>query len=149
VRSNAWLSLPDMDKSDIVAPDRVSTISLGFRSFTGTSALMPHVAGVAAMLLSLNPALSTNTSNGEFKKRIVDYIKQIISSPDNIYGRGELFLNSDIISYDTAGDFVCYPNPTSVSKKGYIKITNLPFYTSMIDIAVYMVPGGGGICKIF
>ncbi|MDR3253478.1 MAG: hypothetical protein LBT07_00750, partial [Endomicrobium sp.] len=39
------------------------------------------------------------------------------------------------------------PNPTSVSRKGYMKITNLPFNTSIdryCNLYSY-----GGICKIF
>ncbi|GHT51028.1 hypothetical protein AGMMS49990_04530 [Endomicrobiia bacterium] len=38
-------------------------------------------------------------------------------------------------------DFVCYPNLVSISDKGYIKITNLPFNTSTIDAIVYAVVG--------
>ena len=42
-------------KPDLVAPDQVSTVSFGIRRFTGTSASTPHVAGVAALVLSANP----------------------------------------------------------------------------------------------
>lgn len=45
-------------KPEVVAPDRVLTSVSGFRTFTGTSAAAPHVAGVAALLREQDPSLS-------------------------------------------------------------------------------------------
>jgi subtilisin family serine protease len=132
-------TLPALIKPDIVAPANVTTVSCGSRGFVGTSAATPHVAGAAALLLSLDNTLSTSIAR--FKEHVVSYARQTQSSPDNTYGQGKLVLNSNIIPYTGVGDFVCYPNPVSISGKGYIKITNLPFNTSMIDIAVYTVTG--------
>ena len=42
-------------KPDLVAPDKVSTVSFGTGQFSGTSASTPHVAGAAALVLSANP----------------------------------------------------------------------------------------------
>jgi subtilisin family serine protease len=43
-------------KPDLAAPDGVSTASYGTTAFFGTSAATPHVAGAAALILSLQPA---------------------------------------------------------------------------------------------
>jgi subtilisin family serine protease len=43
-------------KPEIAAPDRVSTYAYGARSFYGSSAAAPHVAGAAALILQANPA---------------------------------------------------------------------------------------------
>jgi subtilisin family serine protease len=129
--------LPELIKPDIVAPTGVTTVSLGDEGFHGTSAAVPHVAGAAALLLSLDRSLSSR----QLKEKVVSYARQAQSSPDNIYGYGKLVLNpSNIVS--SVGDFVCYPNPASISDKGYIKITNLPFNTSKINITVYTITGG-------
>jgi subtilisin family serine protease len=124
-------------KPDIVAPTGVTTASLGYRGFAGTSAATPHVAGAAALLLSL----STGTTIAELKDKVVGYARQIQSSPDNIYGNGKLVLDSSLIPPNNVGDFVCYPKPVSISGKGYVKITNLPFNTSLIEINIYTVTG--------
>ncbi|MDR3256082.1 MAG: S8 family serine peptidase [Endomicrobium sp.] len=132
-------NLDFMTKPDIVAPDGVSTLSYGVRAFSGTSAATPHIAGAAAILLSLDPTLSKNIP--KFKNYVISYATQIQSSPDNTYGNGKLILNSEIIPHNNVGDFVCYPNPASISERGYIKITNFPFNTSVIDVVVYTVTG--------
>ncbi|MDR1245342.1 MAG: S8 family serine peptidase, partial [Endomicrobium sp.] len=129
---NPWLLKPEL-----VAPTGVTTASLGYRSFGGTSGATPHVAGAAALLLSL----STGTTISDLKDQVVGYARQIQSSPDCTYGNGKLVLDTSLVPPNSVGDFVCYPNPVSISEKGYIKITNLPFHTDVIDINVYTVTG--------
>jgi subtilisin family serine protease len=133
----------DSIKPDITAPSGVTTVSYGHRAFGGTSCACPHVAAAAALLLSLDPSLSTSTANGIFKKRILENINPVYAPncPNNTYGYGKLILNTNNIPFNNIGDFVCYPNPVSLSEKGYIKITNFPFHTSLIDVVVYTVTG--------
>jgi subtilisin family serine protease len=128
---------PLLLKPELVGPTGVTTASLGYRSFGGTSAATPHVAGAAALLLSL----STGTTISDLKDQVVGYARQIQSSPDCTYGNGKLVLDTNLVPPNSVGDFVCYPNPVSISEKGYIKITNLPFHTDVIDINVYTVTG--------
>lgn len=72
-------------KPDLAAPDGVSTSSYGSLAFHGTSASTPHVAGVAALLLSANRSLT------------LDGLREILESTasdkgapgkDNLYGAG-------------------------------------------------------------
>ncbi len=49
-----------LQKPDATAVDGVSVVTLGFTPFFGTSAAGPHAAGIAALVKSVNPAL-TNT----------------------------------------------------------------------------------------
>ncbi|MDR1417948.1 MAG: S8 family serine peptidase [Endomicrobium sp.] len=136
-------STVDNTKPDLVAPTGVTTISYGAKGFHGTSASAPHVAAVAALLLNLDPTLSTSTASGMFKKKVLENVQAISSpgSPNNTYGYGRLMLNNKIIPFNEIGEFICYPNPVSLSEKGYIKITNFPFNTSLIDVTVYTVTG--------
>ncbi|MDR2066880.1 MAG: S8 family serine peptidase [Endomicrobium sp.] len=139
------ISVTDSIKPDVTAPSGVTTISYGPSPFHGTSAACPHVAGAAALLLSLDPTLSTSTKNGTFKKKVLENVNSVYvpeeGSPNNIYGYGKLILNSNIVPFNNIGEFVCYPNPVSLREKGYIKVTNFPFHTSMIDVVVYTVTG--------
>ncbi|MDR1696016.1 MAG: S8 family serine peptidase [Endomicrobium sp.] len=144
VRANYALSLSSAIKPEICGPDNVTTasyVSSGQGPFPGTSAATPHIAGAAALLLSADPSLSSNTANGKFKEHVLSFAKQIASSPDNTYGRGKLVLDGSVISSSTVGDIVCYPNPASISKKGYIKITNIPFNTNLVEVNVFTVMG--------
>ncbi|MCL2389986.1 MAG: S8 family serine peptidase [Endomicrobia bacterium] len=134
-------AFPSVQKPDICGPDGVTTVSYGPKNFEGTSAATPHIAGAAALLLSLDTTLSTNTANGKFKNYVLGFAKQVASSPDNTYGRGKLVLDVSDLPYDNAGDIICYPNPASISKKGYIKFTNFPFNTGLIEVNVFTVMG--------
>ncbi|MCL2485609.1 MAG: S8 family serine peptidase [Endomicrobia bacterium] len=126
-------------KPEICGPDGVTTISYGQRNFYGTSAATPHVAGAAALLLSLS---SFTLNVADLKAEVIKYAKPVGTSPDSNYGYGKLVLDTSIIPWAAdAGNIVCYPNPVSISKKGYIKITNLPYNTSFIEINVFTVTG--------
>lgn len=51
-------------KPNVAGADAVSTSVPGFKPFTGTSAATPDVAGVAALALSVNPALTVDQLYG-------------------------------------------------------------------------------------
>jgi subtilisin family serine protease len=76
-------------KPDLVAPDRVSTVSYGPRGFAGTSAAAPYVAGAAALLKALNPGWSGQQLRQFLEGQAVD-----LGQPgkDNVFGAGRLFL---------------------------------------------------------
>lgn len=131
------LNYPETPKPDIVAPSYVSTVSSGRRGFNGTSSATPHVAAAAALLLSINTSLTSE----ELRAQVISYARSIADSDENTYGKGKLVLDDNIVPLANLNDVVCYPNPASISKKGYIKITNLPYNTTMIEINVYTVTG--------
>lgn len=136
--TRATADLAQAQKPDITGPSYVTTVSYGMRGFNGTSSATPHIAGSAALILSLDRTMSA----GQLKDKVLSYHKQIGSSPDNNYGMGKLVLGTDMIPGNSSlGDIICFPNPSSISKTGYIKITNLPYNTSMININVYTVTG--------
>jgi subtilisin family serine protease len=76
------LATPELrHKPDVVAPDNVNTTFFGvdipqdadtFRNFAGTSAAAPHVAGVAALLLDVNPHLTRNELYGVLTSTAID-----------------------------------------------------------------------------
>jgi subtilisin family serine protease len=130
-------SLPQAQKPDITGPTYVSTVMYGPRGFNGTSGATPHISAAAALLLSLDRTMSA----AQLKDKVLSYSRAIATSPDNIYGSGKLVLGTELIPDASAGDIVCFPNPASISKNGHVKITNLPYNTSLIDINVYTVTG--------
>ena len=74
-------------KPDLVAPDRVSTVSYGPGGFAGTSASAPHVAGAAALLVEANPGWSAPQLRQFLESQAVD-----LGPPgkDNVFGSGRL-----------------------------------------------------------
>jgi len=72
-------------KPDLTGPDGVSTSSYGLSNFFGTSASAPHVAGVATLLLSVNPNLAPDQIQSILEKGAID--KGALGK-DNIYGSG-------------------------------------------------------------
>ncbi len=83
---------PPINKPEITAPDRVSTYAYdtyyGFpRSFAGTSAAAPHVAGAAALILQANPAYTRS----DLWNALISSAKDMgPAGPDNAYGYGRL-----------------------------------------------------------
>ncbi|HDC92329.1 MAG TPA: PKD domain-containing protein, partial [Candidatus Acetothermia bacterium] len=74
-------------KPDLVAPDNVSTgVTPYYSPFQGTSAAAPHVAGVAALLLSQDPSLDLNS----LRARLLSYC--VSMGDPNTYGAGRLEL---------------------------------------------------------
>ncbi len=74
-------------KPDLVAPDRVTTLSYKREIFPGTSASAPHVAGAAALILSRNPKLKPADVMAFLESNAVDMGP---SGPDPAYGYGRL-----------------------------------------------------------
>ena len=98
---------PTMDgriKPDIMGPTGVKTHAYGSQGFHGTSAAAPHVAGAAALILSVNPELTVSELRNKLFEATVD-----MASPgkDNIYGHGRLDMSQIDITPSVfhAGDF--------------------------------------------
>ena len=79
-------------KPEIVAPDRVSTVSLGDGNFTGTSAAAPHVAGAAALVKQRYPAYNRSQIQSYLENNAVP-LDPSYSDP-NISGSGRLDLQN-------------------------------------------------------
>jgi subtilisin family serine protease len=77
-------------KPEICGPDGVSSYAYG-DSFFGTSAASPHVAGAAALILSINPTYSVSQLWNALVSSAIDMGS---SGQDNIYGYGRLYLNN-------------------------------------------------------
>ncbi len=72
-------------KPDLMAPDGVSTSSYGPLAFYGTSAAAPHVAGVAALLLSSDRSLTLDELRLTLESSATD---KGAPGKDTIYGMG-------------------------------------------------------------
>ncbi|HET6992409.1 MAG TPA: S8 family serine peptidase, partial [Bacteroidia bacterium] len=59
-------------------------------SFSGTSAATPHVAGVAALILSVNPELTASEVENIIKTT-TDSLGMIVPNPQTGYGRVNAF----------------------------------------------------------
>jgi len=81
-------------KPEICGPDGVSSYAYG-DSFFGTSAASPHVAGAAALILSIDPTYSVSQLWNALVSSAIDMGS---SGQDNIYGYGRL--NLDICPND-------------------------------------------------
>lgn len=85
-------------KPEITAADGVRTSVSGFDPFFGTSAAAPHAAGIAALVLSGNPGLSSSDVRDAFLNTAVD-----IEAPgtDNLTGAG-VVLADKVLAYTGA-----------------------------------------------
>ena len=73
-------------KPDLCAPDNVTTGTVPYTTFAGTSGSAPHVSGAAALLLSGQPTLSGAALRSLLLTHTIP-----MGSP-NIYGSGRLYL---------------------------------------------------------
>ena len=76
-------------KPDVTAPDYVSTYTYGLEGFPGTSASTPHVAGAAALLLSIGPSFTANDLQNRLETKADDLGS---TGKDNTYGSGRINL---------------------------------------------------------
>ncbi|MBN1907948.1 MAG: FG-GAP repeat protein [Deltaproteobacteria bacterium] len=87
--TNAWNGSSARIKPDIMGPDAVTTyIHTTFkdsRPFRGTSSAAPHVAGIAALKLSINPNMSPNELQALLEANAID---MSYTEKDNLYGWG-------------------------------------------------------------
>ena len=137
--SDGTISLSSATKPEITAPTGISSV-LG-NKFYGTSAATPHVAGAAALLLGWN---STLNSPQILKNEIITkYAKPVGGQalPNNIFGYGRLILGDNLAQVINTGNIIVYPNPVSVSKKGSVKITNIPINTRVYSVNIFTVTG--------
>ena len=75
-------------KPDLCAPDNVTTGTVPYTAFPGTSASAPQVSGAAALLLSAEPGLS----GAALRARLLS--QTIPMGSANIYGQGRLYLEA-------------------------------------------------------
>jgi len=87
--TNAWAGSSARFKPDISGPDGVTSFTYGISSFLGTSASAPHVAGAAALILSMYPDWSPDELQSYIESNAIDMGEP---GKDNIYGRGRLNL---------------------------------------------------------
>jgi len=84
--TKAWAGSSARIKPDIMGPDGVTTYSYD-TSFFGTSAATPHVAGLAASILSMDPDMTPDELQASIESNAID---MGASGKDNIYGWGRV-----------------------------------------------------------
>lgn len=85
--TNAWAGSSARIKPDICGPDGTSSYTYGASAFSGTSAATPHVAGAAALVLSMHPQYTVDQLRAAIEQNAVDMGS---TGKDNIYGNGRL-----------------------------------------------------------
>ena len=103
--TNAWAGSSARTKPDISGPDGVSGHTYGESAFLGTSAAAPHVAGAAALILSMHPNLSPDELRAVIESTALDMGDE---GKDNYYGYGRLNINP----YNNAPAFTSIGNRT-------------------------------------
>ncbi|NLD38976.1 MAG: S8 family serine peptidase [Desulfatiglans sp.] len=101
--TNDWNGSPARIKPDIMGPDAVTTYTHATfkdnRPFLGTSAAAPHVAGVAALMLSIDPEMTLQELKGYIEENAFD---MGTFGKDNIYGYGRSVIKDK--DYDSMPD---------------------------------------------
>ncbi|MBN1627987.1 MAG: FG-GAP repeat protein [Deltaproteobacteria bacterium] len=92
--TNAWAGSGSRTKPDICGPDGISTYIRGAGTFFGTSAVTPHVAGAAALALSLYPDLSPDELQSYLETNAIDMGDE---GKDNLYGSGSINIGFNLI----------------------------------------------------
>jgi subtilisin family serine protease len=98
--TNAWAGSSARIKPDIMGPDGVTTSTYGASSFFGTSASAPHVAGAAALILSMYPDWSPDQLQSYIESNAIDMGE---AGKDNIYGLGRLNVPVPVTTDSTEG----------------------------------------------
>jgi len=88
--TNDWAGSAAVIKPDVCGPDGVSTMTYGEECFYGTSASTPHIAGAAAIILSMHPYLSPDELQNILEAGAFDMGS---AGKDNIYGSGKAALS--------------------------------------------------------
>ncbi|MCX5713238.1 MAG: S8 family serine peptidase [Candidatus Omnitrophica bacterium] len=91
--TNAWAGSSARIKPDICGPDGTSGYTYGVTSFPGTSAATPHVAGAAALILSMHPQYTVDQLRAAIEQNAVDMGS---AGKDNIYGNGRLRVDKSL-----------------------------------------------------
>lgn len=101
--TNAWAGSSARIKPDIMGPDGVSVYSgePPFLGFFGTSAATPHVAGAAALILSIDPAQSPEELQSFLESNAID---MGVPGKDNEYGWGRLNMDISDIRLPIGGE---------------------------------------------
>lgn len=138
---------------DVIAPGNYSyglshTSNTNYNTYWGgTSQATPLVAGVASLMLAINPSLTPaeikailrNTAQDQVGNPIED-----IAGFDNYYGAGRVNANNALLAAQATlsiannpndNKLVLYPNPTNTTLFIKSSITNMIFDVSILDIS--------------
>jgi YVTN family beta-propeller protein len=133
--TNDWAGAPARIKPDIGGPDRVRTHAYG-ESFPGTSAAAPHVAGAAALLWSLRPALLP----GEVQSSLESWARDLGEfGKDNLSGWGALQLGSYALSINQYGSGSVSLMPGAKTCDSYCSL----HYPAGMEVTMTAVPDDG------
>lgn len=130
--------LPDGTiKPDVVGPDWVSTAAYGPRSFPGTSAAAPHVAGVAALIKQAHPDWGPESIKRFLQSRAIDLGPP---GPDNAFGAGLVqALMLEAVTVPLVGDW----DGDKTEELGWFKNQTFHFDVNADGWWEWTVPMGG------